>query len=61
LGIVFEKSKLKSWGEKIQDKYIAVMAIVTADMAIITHGVATGLRTTDASKGYGKLEGWTPQ
>jgi Tfp pilus assembly protein PilE len=47
--------------EKVGSNYVAAIDCVTANDSRIYHGVATGLQTTDANKGYGKLTGWTPQ
>ena len=48
--------------ERIKDNnYVAAIDCVTADDSRVYQGVATGLQTTDANKGYGTLQGWNPQ
>ncbi len=47
--------------EKIGDNFVAAIANVTPDQSRVTHGVATGIQTTDPAKGYGTLQGWTAQ
>ncbi len=47
--------------EKIGANFVAAVDTVTPDVSRISQGVATGIQTTDAAKGYGTLQGWTPQ
>jgi Tfp pilus assembly protein PilE len=47
--------------EKIGNNFVAAVDTVTPDVSRIIQGVATGITTTDANKGYGTLQGWTPQ
>jgi hypothetical protein len=46
--------------KKVGNNYVAAIDCVTANDSRIYHGVATGLQTTDATKGYGNLTGWVP-
>ncbi|CUS79348.1 hypothetical protein JGI7_01410 [Candidatus Kryptonium thompsonii] len=47
--------------EKVGTAYVAAIDCVDADKSRIYQGTATSLQTTDATKGYGKLQGWTQQ
>ena len=47
--------------EKVGTNFVAAIDCVDADKSKIYQGVATSLQTTDATKGYGTLQGWTPQ
>ncbi len=47
--------------EKIGNAFVAAVDSVTPDRSQITHGTATGITTSDSAKGYGTLQGWTPQ
>ncbi len=47
--------------EKVGTNFVAAIDCVDADKSRIYQGVATSLQTTDATKGYGTLQGWTPQ
>lgn len=47
--------------EKIGNNFVAAIDSVTPDASKIIQGVASGIQTTDATKGYGTLQGWTPQ
>jgi predicted nucleic acid-binding Zn ribbon protein len=45
--------------EKIGNKYVAAIDCVTENVSRIYQGIATCLQTTDAVRGYGKLQDWT--
>ncbi|MCS7229484.1 MAG: hypothetical protein RMJ81_07800 [Candidatus Kryptonium sp.] len=47
--------------ERIGANFVAAIDCVDADRSRIYQGIASGLQTTDANRGYGTLQGWTPQ
>lgn len=47
--------------ERIGANFVAAIDCVDADRSRIFQGVATGIQTTDATRGHGNLSGWTPQ